>query len=71
MTLRYWAGWWESRRSGWPGIGQDILEGVCAYAVQQANAHHWLAMHFVHMWDMVYVPPDEDDYESDDDDVHP
>ncbi|PBK88782.1 hypothetical protein ARMGADRAFT_1033766 [Armillaria gallica] len=53
------------------GIGQDILEGVCAYVVQQADAHHQLTMHFAHMWDMVYVLPDKDDYKSDDDDVHP
>lgn len=44
-------------------------EGVCAYAVQQADAHHYLTINFSQLWEMEYIPPMDDNYKSNDDDM--
>ncbi|PBK59521.1 hypothetical protein ARMSODRAFT_991128 [Armillaria solidipes] len=69
VMLQYRADWWESRKSGWSGIGRDIAEGIQAYALQQADAHRRLAHNFSATWQTAFTPPPDNDYESDDDDV--
>ncbi|SJL18897.1 uncharacterized protein ARMOST_22499 [Armillaria ostoyae] len=67
VTLRYRVKWWDSRRSGWDGLAPEIVEGLRAYAAQQHDAQLVLASNFASKWPSQYVPPPDDECDSDDD----
>ncbi|PBK70788.1 hypothetical protein ARMSODRAFT_884149, partial [Armillaria solidipes] len=67
VTLRYRVKWWDSRRSGWEGLAPEIVEGLQAYTAQQRDGQLVLATHFCSKWPCTYIPPPDDEFDSDDD----
>ena len=55
-TLEWRAAWWEDLQKGWEGLDEAMVEGVNAYACQQANVQHMLHTRFRRLWDKPMVP---------------
>lgn len=50
-TLEWKAVWWEDRSVAWDGVDPVLLEGVQAYATEQAAVQRKLKGHFLELWE--------------------
>ncbi|KAH9484782.1 hypothetical protein JR316_0001684 [Psilocybe cubensis] len=48
--LEYRKQWWLKRKSAWTGVRKDLLEGISAFAISQADIQDSLAQHFRALW---------------------
>ncbi|KAF7983646.1 hypothetical protein HWV62_20596 [Athelia sp. TMB] len=57
-VLRYlnWrADWWRKRETSWDDMGDDVSDGLSAYAARQADLCEAIAAHFQEKWDETEV----------------
>lgn len=56
-TLDWKASWWDKRAAGWSELPLDVAEGVCAYALRQAQVQRTIKDSFTRLWDKPLTPP--------------
>lgn len=50
-SLRWQAQWWTKKPTSWPGASVQLLEGMHAYAMKQADIQRDLAASFKLLWE--------------------
>ncbi|KAH9476140.1 hypothetical protein JR316_0011711 [Psilocybe cubensis] len=67
--LKYKSDWWVEQQSALPGAPKDLVEGISAFAISQAEIQTSLANHFRKLWAAPFSENVEEDVDEDEDEV--